>query len=197
LKALKAQKNKLLTGRILSIDPSSGSISRATGERSQAGWAVFDKASLESSGIITITGYDKTQRLQDLANTLSTEFDEKFDLLIMENIWGYIAHQTLVQACGAIIANTQTDMCIEINMKRWQGVANRLGGWTKSDENDAIYLGAAAMCLAEGYNHTALKTDKKRQAALDDLALRYDCWNIETIKEALHERSIGDNQEQT
>ena len=99
LRALKANKSKLLTGRFLAIDPSSGAMNRYVGERSQAGWAIFAGGQLESSGIITIDGSNKTERLQDLARTLTNEFNETFDLLVMEDIWGRMASKTLVHAC--------------------------------------------------------------------------------------------------
>ena len=88
-----------MTGRFLAIDPSSGAMNRYVGERSQAGWAIFAGGQLESSGIITIDGSNKTERLQDLARTLTNEFNETFDLLVMEDIWGRMASKTLVHAC--------------------------------------------------------------------------------------------------
>lgn len=191
LRSLRVQQKVLTQGKFLAIDPSSGSISRSTGERSNAGWAIFEQGRLSSSGIITIDGTNKTQRLQDLANTLLVEFDESFDLLILEDIWGYIAPQTLVQACGVIIATSGAVNTVEVNVKQWQGVANRLGGWTKGDENDAVWMGVAAICLASGYSHKALKKDPERLAFLNDLAKSHDYWGVQEIEE--HHRTLPES----
>lgn len=188
-----------MTGRFLAVDPSSGSIDRRSGTRSEAGWAIFDGGRLESSGLIMIDGTSKKERLSSVAKTVQQEFNEPFDLLVIEDIWGYIASKTLVHACGVFIGNTNAKDIIELNVMTWKGVANRLGGWEKGDESDAIYIGVAAMVLSGGYAHKRLKKDTARQEKIDALCEENDCWGVETIKNAyegrLNERSSEDSEE--
>jgi hypothetical protein len=144
---------------------------------------VFSSGKLESSGIYTVDGTDKNSRLVSLQQVFKEEFSDPVDVLVLEDIWGYIASQSLVQACGVIIGSVGTPHVIELNVSTWKAVATRLGGWEKGDESDAIYMGVAAMCLADGYSHKRLKNDKKRKELLDSLAVANDYWNVDTIRE--------------
>lgn len=189
MKACKAHKRHLLTGKVLAIDPSSGAYNRKTGEKTQGGWALFDNGMLLTSGVYNVDGVTKNERLVSLQKVFLEEFKGDIDVMVLEDIWGYIASQALVQACGVIIGSVGTSSVIELNVSTWKAVATRLGGWVKGDENDAIYLGVAAMCIAQGYGHKRLKNDKKRGEMLDSLAIENDYWNVETIKESFNERS--------
>ena len=156
-----------MMGKCLSIDPSSGAYDRKTGQKTVGGWALFDKGQLQSSGVYEVQGNDKAARLVSLNKVFREEFSDPVDVLVLEDIWGYIASQALVQACGIIIGNVGTPRVIELNVSTWKAVATRLGGWEKGDESDAIYMGVAAMCIANGYSHKRLKKEEKRQALLE------------------------------
>ncbi len=170
-------------GKFLTVDPSSGALNRKSGKKSEGGWALFENGTLTSSGIYQVDGADKDSRLVDLARVMREEFNDGVDVLVLEDIWGYIASKALVQACGIIIGNVGTNRVIELNVSTWKSIARRIGGWEKSDEMDAIYIGVAAVCLAEGYNHTKLKNDEARNNKLKEIAQKYDYWNIDTMRE--------------
>ena len=181
--ACRKYKNLLRTGRVLAIDPSSGSIDRKSGTRSEAGWAVFEAGQLAASGIIQIEGSNVKQRLESLVETLTNDFEEAFDVLVIEDIWGYIASKTLVHAAGLFIAHIKTPYYVEMNVKTWQGIATRLGVWTKSDENDAIFIGIGAMVTSTGYIHKSIKRDADRVAKLGQIAAEWNYWGIEEMQQ--------------
>ncbi len=177
-----------MTGKVLAIDPSSGAYDRKTGHKTQGGWALFDQGQLVSSGVYDVDGAAKAERLASLHTVFVEEFQSEVDVLVLEDIWGYIASQALVQACGIIIGSVGTSHLIELNVSTWKAVATRLGGWIKGDESDAIYMGVAAMCIADGYGHKRLRTEPKRMELLDGLAAANDYWNVDTIRDAYNER---------
>ena len=193
IKACQAHQTHLMKGRFLSIDPSSGSVDRKSGARSDAGWAIFDGGQLESAGVIQIDGTSKSERLQSVSTTLANEFSEPFDVLVIEDIFGYIASQTLIQACGVYIGGIASKGVIEVNVNTWKSVATRVGGWEKSDVGDAIYLGVAAMCMAQGYNYKKMKKNDVRNDKLYELAEANDCWGVDTIRKAHDDRSTSDS----
>ena len=159
-------KKKILEGKILSIDPTSGGLIRTTNETSQAGWAEFEKGKLTNSGVIEIPFHPaKEERFRSILEILQKEFKETYDVLIIEDIpmaprrGQFNVSSTLIQACGVYIAGTSGEL-IEMATHTWQAIARRLGGWTKTDESDAIYIGLAAVAFAEGY-HQKLKNISK------------------------------------
>jgi hypothetical protein len=157
-------KNTILSGTVLCIDPSSGGTDRR-GVKSSAGWAIFSKGQLHSSGEIQLdNGQEKPVRLRGILECLKRDFPETYDLLIVENIEGYRASKTLIQACGVYIAGIESSACFEMNVKTWQAIAKRLGGWEKSDEADAIYIGWAAVAFALGYNQK--ESEENREEVL-------------------------------
>lgn len=185
--ACRRYKNLLRTGRVLAIDPSSGAIDRKSGTRSEAGWAVFEAGQLTTSGIIQIEGSSVKQRLESLVETLTNDFEESFDVLVIEDIWGYIASKTLVHAVGLFIAHIKTPYFVEMNVKTWQGIANRLGVWSKSDENDAIFIGIGAMVTSTGYTHKSFKKEPERTQKIKDIAADWGYWGIEEMQQHLEE----------
>ena len=122
------------------------------------------KGKLKASGIIELDhGKYKEDRLRAIADCLRAEFTADYDLMIIENIEGYGAAKTLIQACGAYICSAKGRL-IEMNVKTWQAIANRLGGWVKDDEADAIYMGWACVAFALGYNQK--ESEEKREEIL-------------------------------
>lgn len=183
----------MLEGRVLAIDPSSGALDRKSGTSSNAGWAVFEGGQFHSSGIIQIDGIAPKQRLESLAQTLNNEFDEEFDILVVEDIWGYMAAKSLVHAVGLFAGLVRAEAMVEINVQTWKSIATRLGGWTKDDATDATFIGIGAMITSQGYYHKKFKKDDKaRIAALDEYARQMDCWGITEIRRNVNERSSQD-----
>lgn len=173
-------KKEILNGRMLSMDPTSGT------KNSEAGWAIFDAGKLESSGIISIADGAKDERLRDILATLQTEFTEVYDVLALEDIpvarrrGNFDVSQTLIQACGVYIAGTSGKL-VELNSHTWQAVARRLGGWVKGDESDAQYIGLAAIAFASGY--TQKLTEKLKIEFLGNLAEENDYWDLPDMRE--------------
>ena len=148
----KMHKKKILEGKFLSIDPSSGAIG-ADGKASEAGWAVFENGRLTTSGTIDINESGaKQNRLRNLLEIIQREFTDEYDLLVLELIKGWRAQQSLIQSTGVVIAGINSEATFEINVTSWQAIARRLGTWEKSDEGDAVHIGAAAIAWALDYD---------------------------------------------
>ena len=153
-------------GSMLVLDPSSGGTSNK-GVESNAGWAVFKEGKLAESGILELDhGEKKEVRLRRLGAFMLSDFGHH-DLFVIEDITGYKAPKTLIQACGGLITNTKSDGLIEMNVRTWQAIALRLGGWEKSDEADAIYMGWACVAFALGYNQK--DTEDRRECVLKEV----------------------------
>lgn len=175
----------ILGGRMLSIDPTSGTMDRSTGQASVAGWALFDEGLLLSSGIIEIpSAARKEERFRSLLNILHDEFDDTYDVLAMEDIplarrrGNFNTSQTLIQVCGVYIAGVSGEL-VELNSHTWQAVARRIGGWVKGDESDAQYIGLAAIAFARGYDQKM--SEKKKVEFAAELIHEYDAWNLQGI----------------
>jgi len=178
----KQLKSKLLEGRILAIDPSSGGISKY-GAGSQCGWAIFNKGQLEDSGIIMMDhGKPKEIRLKKLGDCLRLEFGDTFDVLVIEKIAsGRMTHESLINACGAFMSNLDADSMIEVNVKSWQAIASRAGGWKKDDEYDAIYIGLATIFWASGYDQA--KKEPEKMEKIEEIVKSFDFWGITEMEE--------------
>lgn len=179
-------KDGILNGRMLAIDPTSGTMDRSTGSPSVAGWALFESQQLISSGIIEIPQNSrKEDRFRDLLGILQGDFGDVYDVLALEDIplarrrGNFNTSQTLIQVCGVYIAGLSGDL-VEINCHTWQAVARRIGGWTKGDESDAQYIGLAAIAFAAGYDQKM--TEKKKAEFIGDLVLKNGGWNLPVNK---------------
>lgn len=149
-KNVKPLANLVMTGRMLAVDPSTGSIS------SMPGYAIFDKGELVESGEINVRVQDrKNVRLYNIAETLRNEFPD-IDILAVENIppvsykrkgamsgWSLVALQ---RAVGAIISCFDCDY-IEV-APTWTNKF-RPEELEKTDESDAIGIGLAVISAAE------------------------------------------------
>jgi len=180
-----AIKDAILGGKMLAIDPTSGT--GDPGKNSQAGWALFDEGQLLSSGTIEIpANRDKATRFRSIQEILTTQFDETYDVLALEDIplarrrGNFSTSQTLIQVCGVYIASTSGEL-VELLAHTWQAVAKRIGGWTKGDESDAQYIGLAAIAFASGYDQKMSEKRKIEFAA--ELVDEYDSWGLQTIND--------------
>lgn len=152
-------KKAATTGRMLCIDPSSGG-STKEGTKAVAGWALFENGKPLESGTISFPdGVYTENRVKAVYKKLEGLF-EKSDLMVLEEIRGRNAHASLIQACGAIIAAVEWDEVFEVNVNTWKMVARHWGGYEKTDENDALYMGYAAIAISLGYSSKLNKAQK-------------------------------------
>ena len=147
-----ASRKAVLGKRMLCIDPSSGGLDKHGG-RSLAGWAMFYAGKLEASGTLSFSE-DKAvfKRLRSVKEAVSTIPDtEDVSILVIEDIKGYRAQQSLIQSCGIYIDRIESEEFFQVNVQTWKSVAKYWGGYVKDDEQDAIYMGYAAVAIACGW----------------------------------------------
>ena len=146
-----ASKRAALKGTMLAIDPTSGGTSKA-GEKSVAGYAIFVEGKLHRSGTIEYPEEKVVfKRLKNVFKELKSKFTTSFDLLVLEDIRGWKAQQSLIQSCGVYIVGLDYNEFLQLNISTWKAVAKHWGGYFKDDEQDAIYMGYAAIAIALGY----------------------------------------------
>lgn len=132
----------LLNGRIVAIDPASGS-------SSMPGWALFESGQLIASGTIELKkSATVQQRLNALFHALSQGVGHPPpDLVVMEEIRGRMAHAYLLWACGVSASAFPDSKLIELPISFWKAIVPT--GYEKDDETDAAYIGLAAITLAK------------------------------------------------
>lgn len=132
--------NKLLTGRVISIDPSSCGVS-------PIGWAVAEHGVITSSGIITCTqGMNIYERLQAIKRVLDKDATQ-YDVMILERIRGKMAHEHLKWSIGLLLGSVKADHVVEMPIPTWQKYADK--DWVKGDEADAIQIYKSTLKLAK------------------------------------------------
>jgi hypothetical protein len=157
-----ASKKAALKGKMLCIDPSSGGSSKK-GEKSVAGFALFEDGVLEESGTLEFpTEKEVYKRLKNVRDEVRSAFTDVYDLLVLEDIRGYRAQQSLIQACGVFITSVDCKQFFQPNVQTWKSIAKHWGGYVKSDEQDAIYMGYATVAIALGF-HSKLKAGEKEE----------------------------------
>lgn len=139
--------DKIKTGTMLAIDPSSGS------QRSQPGYAIYVKGKLEDSGIVEIHSGDHiSNRLHRLSKALAEEFEVP-DILVTENIPPFMAERgnspfatrnviSLHQSVGVIMSVWDVPV-ITVSPRTWRSYIPE--EYIKDDEHDAIMIGWAAV----------------------------------------------------
>lgn len=148
--------SELLDGRVLAVDPSSGS------RNSLPGYATYHQGKLTDAGFIKFnTNRDKSERLVDLARFLRTEFEAP-DVLVIEHISPVFGYQKngkfrqsinksfviLHQAVGCILGAVGCPKVIEVTPRTWRQYLPKEKEYDKNDDNDAIMIGYAAMFKA-------------------------------------------------
>lgn len=133
--------DKLLTGRVVAIDPASGSTS-------MPGWALFEAGELVAMGTIKVNPKLPIQgRLNMMFYALSEGVGHPIpDVVVMEEIRGSMAHAFLFWACGVIAAAFSESDLIELPISFWKAILPE--GYEKADDTDAAYIGLAAITLA-------------------------------------------------
>lgn len=144
--------NLVLGGRMLVIDPSSGS------KKSQPGFAWYVAGRLEQSGTINLpASTEKHIKLRLLANYLRGLIQP--DVLVIEDLPPYMSKEkmkwfnksllNLHHAVGAVLSSVQCDALIEISPVSWRKFIP--ADYVKSDENDAIMMGYTALATAHRF----------------------------------------------
>lgn len=176
-----ASKRAAKEGTMLCIDPTSGGTD-SKGNVSVAGFAVFKGGKLVESGTI---GFPQEKvvfkRLRNVLDAITKFFAEReFDLLVLEDIRGFKAQQSLIQSCGVYIVGIQSKEFFQPNVQTWKAVARMWGGYTKSDEQDAIYMGYAAIAIALGWKAKSPVAEKEsiiakaKELTLNNTAAEYE-----------------------
>jgi hypothetical protein len=150
LAAASAYRQLLETGRVVCIDPSSGS------QSSQPGFALFAAGILQASGTLKVTpDYAPSRRYRQLLAGV-VELRDKFqpDVLIIEKLplfmgsGGRMFNQqgvvNLHRSVGVIMAGMDCERVLEVSPATWHTYLRNLGKealYRKTDSNDAIVLG--------------------------------------------------------
>ena len=149
-------KSTILSGRVLAIDPSSGS------KESQPGYALFEGGKFVDSGVIRIQHRQSLQhRLFSLREALQKDFaSEKPDVLVVENIAPFIASPgrgtfgasksvlSLHKAVGVTISCFDCPL-VEVAPISWRKYIPE--NYLKSDECDAIMMALCVLKIASGF----------------------------------------------
>ena len=134
---------KIETGTLLAIDPSSGS------EKSQPGYALFKQGKLVDSGLVRIRpGVELSNRLYNLSKSLREDFDQP-DLLVTEHLAPFMGEGkgsffstrnviSLHQSVGVIMSIWDVPV-LTVSPRSWHALTP--DNYLKSDENDAIMIG--------------------------------------------------------
>lgn len=137
----------LMGGRVLAIDPSSGS------EESQPGYALWEGGELKDSGYISIGKGDRISgRLYRLGRSLREDFQAP-DVVVTENIPPFMGNGSggsfgtravihLHQSIGVIMSVWDVPL-VRITPRTWRAMTPPM--YTKTDEHDAIMLGWVAL----------------------------------------------------
>ena len=146
--AIKPIAKLLTTGKVMCIDPSTGS------QSSMPGYAYYEKGVMIESGIIEVDHrLNSSLRLYEIARTIREDFPVA-DLLIVEFIppvtyvggMNSIALMALQRSIGAIVSAHPYEHLLEIPASAWK--AYKPEGYVKSDEWDAVCLGNCAITVA-------------------------------------------------
>ncbi len=146
--SIKPLANLILTGKLLIIDPSTGS------QSSLPGYAIYEKGHLLESGVIEVDLADsRSQKLYEISRTVREDFEEP-DILVIEYIppvtykggMNSNAVMALQKAIGAILAARPFKNVIEIPAIVWKSYKHP--EYIKTDEHDAIAIGRCAIGVA-------------------------------------------------
>lgn len=130
----KANKEAILYGKVLVVDPASRRL----------GYATIEQGQITGQGIIEIAKGDVQQRLQDLVLTMQGEGE--YDVLAVELIRGSRAHVYLQWSVGALVGSTNAHGLIEVPIQAWKAVAGP--NHEKDDDEDARAMAETLLALA-------------------------------------------------
>ena len=133
---VQANKEGILRGRLIAVDPGIS-----------AGYAIYEKGKLVENDVCKVDpNLDMGARCHKLAKFFRNK--GKFDVFVIEQIRGNMAHVYLKFAIGAIIGGSRADARLEIPIRVWQAL--REDDYKKTDKKDAELMGQATILLAKG-----------------------------------------------
>ncbi len=141
-KDVRACKNSILSSNFVAIDPASGGTSNP-------GFAYYKAGVLIDSGELPIMQKGATiqDRLRRLADELALNFGEA-DVLAIEDVKGKHCHEFLKWAIGVTIVGCRAPAVLFVPIPAWKAFVKVCDGYQKSDEADAIAIGATCLALA-------------------------------------------------
>jgi hypothetical protein len=143
-KRVKQHADLLANGRVLCIDP-------ATGSTSQPGWALYVGGRCVRSGVLNLPGRAPVaDRLRALRTQLQALDPGALDVLVLEELRGSMVHAHLHWAAGVVAEALHAEVLLEIPIPVWKAVAAADPRYTKGDEADARAFGEALVALARG-----------------------------------------------
>lgn len=155
---LRKHSEAVLGGRVVCIDP-------ATGSTSQPGYAVLEHGELVRSGVLKIDRrLGIARRLKALADQLLDEGLALPELLVVERLRGRMVHPHLHWAVGVIVATLDPEAIIELPIPLWKAVARADTTYAKSDEADACAFGQTVIYLVRGLDPTGSAPQVPRRA---------------------------------
>ncbi len=155
LKVIKKLTNIIRTKKVLVIDPSSG------GGESRPGFAIILDGQVKFSGIIDVPLHYSLQsrlvKIRSAVEDLVEIYGGGFSLLVLEEIriipgtFSGPSVANLLKGVGAAMSAIETDYYLEIPPLQWKKYAVNEGNYTKSDEQDAIYIAKFLLHLANEF----------------------------------------------
>lgn len=182
---LKQRSKAVTSGLMLVIDPSTGS----TGNM---GYAIFDEGYLIESGEIETHSKSSPtfKRIRDMAVLINEEFTDYYDMLLVEKLRTFKLADSLRAMTYVMQASVDTKNYSELTPATWQSIAREFIDWNpekyKTDENDAVFLGIAAIMIANGWPESSQMRSKKGQnkvrEIIEEVGPRYDWWGFKEAK---------------
>lgn len=138
-------RERVLEGRLVCIDPASGS-------SSGVGWAEYVCGEYTRSGVVAPRRRTDPAavRLRDIAAQVQALGLAGADLCVVERLRGSKVHPTLHWATGVLVVAVARDKHLEIPISCWKSISEGTEGYVKGDEADAIAMGTAIVMLAKG-----------------------------------------------
>jgi len=144
--SIRLHRERILTGTVIAIDPSSGGTS-------QPGFAIYKAGEIVTSGDLDLPSkrpiYERLQLLHERVMKLTPEPP---DVFVIEQIRGQrFSHHFLLFSIGATIAAARTPRVIEIPLNVWRALAKATPGYIKADCMDAELQGKSIIMLAQKF----------------------------------------------
>ncbi len=143
---LKIHGDKILTGQMIAVDPSSGS------RDSQPAVAIFEAGVLVFSAELDIPYkkpvYERLQLLYKKVLELTPNAPDVFAIEEIRGQGGFSSH-ILHWAIGATIAAARTPCVLEVPLNFWKALAKATPSYTKGDVADAEMIGKSIVLRAK------------------------------------------------
>jgi hypothetical protein len=145
-KEVRKHADKILTGTLIAIDPSSAG-------SSNPGFSIRRGGELISSGEIKLTGaklpvLDRLELIYEAAMQLTPEAPTIFAIEMIRGA-GHFSPYQLHWSIGALLAAKRRAIAIEVPLVAWKAVAKADAHYFKGDAQDAEKIGECLVLLAQ------------------------------------------------